>query len=256
MGLEHLHLLMVPINDDFDDAIDLGGRDLGYIGASSVGATKQPGEPDHAGNPGGASIWFTWTAPITGSLSVDACDTTFPRLLAVYTGSSVTDLTPVRSIEVGQAQLCRESPEKALDFNVDVGTTYRIAIDGYGGAEGFSDLFLSSSPLRIKFPEPPVLPRDLTPPDTRLSRRLFGRGGYAVFGLASTEVGSSFLCRLDAHRLKPCRSVVTYRGLKAGRHVFVARAEDAAGNIDATPLTVRFRVPERRARHRIAARRT
>ena len=28
-------------------------------------ATKQAGEPDHAGNPGGASVWFKWTAPKT-----------------------------------------------------------------------------------------------------------------------------------------------------------------------------------------------
>ena len=55
---------------------------------SNVGATKEPGEPDHAGDPGGASVWYTWTAPADGVADVrlhapdDTCDRLGHRPLA------------------------------------------------------------------------------------------------------------------------------------------------------------------------------
>ena len=33
---------------------------------SNCRAHKEPGEPDHAGNPGGRSVWWQWTAPASG----------------------------------------------------------------------------------------------------------------------------------------------------------------------------------------------
>ena len=56
-------------------------------------ATKQAGEPDHAGAPGGQSVWFSWTPPQRRVLlstctheSAEDPDT----LLAVYTGRPST----------------------------------------------------------------------------------------------------------------------------------------------------------------------
>lgn len=48
-----------PTNDDFAFAENLG-RTIGMEG-TNVGATKQSGEPNHAGNAGGASVWSGWT---------------------------------------------------------------------------------------------------------------------------------------------------------------------------------------------------
>src|SRR5205085_2442590 len=53
---------MRPPNDDFASAQVISGTNAQVI-ASSVNATKEPGEPNHAGVAGGASIWFAWTAP-------------------------------------------------------------------------------------------------------------------------------------------------------------------------------------------------
>ena len=36
--------------------------------ASNVAASKQAGEPDHFGNPGGSSVWYSWIAPGSGEL--------------------------------------------------------------------------------------------------------------------------------------------------------------------------------------------
>ena len=54
-----------PSNDDFADASVLVGEP-GTVTGSTVDATKEPDEPDHAGNPGGHSAWFRWKAPRDG----------------------------------------------------------------------------------------------------------------------------------------------------------------------------------------------
>jgi hypothetical protein len=58
------HLAWQPVaiatNDDRVNAQVLTG-DEGTVTGSTVGTSKEPGEPDHAGDPGGASIWFSWT---------------------------------------------------------------------------------------------------------------------------------------------------------------------------------------------------
>ena len=35
----------------------------------NVGASKEGGEPDVAGNKGGASVWYRWQSPVTGSFT-------------------------------------------------------------------------------------------------------------------------------------------------------------------------------------------
>src|SRR5829696_10582956 len=79
-----------PANDNFADAQVPNTGDTNPTSGSNVDATKEPGEPDHAGDAGGASVWYGWTAPHDGPATVDTCDSGFDTLLAVYTGGSVT----------------------------------------------------------------------------------------------------------------------------------------------------------------------
>jgi hypothetical protein len=54
-----LHLSIFPSNDDFESATELESYQHALIiGYGNLGATKQAGEPSHAGNSGGASVWF------------------------------------------------------------------------------------------------------------------------------------------------------------------------------------------------------
>src|SRR5262245_61361449 len=57
-----------PANDHFADAIVLTGNSVSVTG-SNVGATKESGEPNHADNPGGRSVWWKWTAAENGYLT-------------------------------------------------------------------------------------------------------------------------------------------------------------------------------------------
>ena len=48
-----------PPNDSFSNRIALSGAHLSNISGSNVGATKEPGEPYHADEVGGKSVWWT-----------------------------------------------------------------------------------------------------------------------------------------------------------------------------------------------------
>src|SRR5437867_11308270 len=66
--------------------------------ATNVNYTKEPGEPNHAGNSGGRSAWWKWTAPANGQTTIRTVGSTFPTILGVYTGTvSVSNLTVVAS---------------------------------------------------------------------------------------------------------------------------------------------------------------
>jgi len=96
--------------------------------------------------------------------------------------------------------------------------------------------------------EAPALPAininadDTTPPNTLFTAKPHKQvtRRRVTFGFASTEAGSSFLCRLDRHAWQPCTSPDRFK-VKVGRHRFQVRARDAAGNTDLSPATYRFR---------------
>src|SRR5262249_25006237 len=58
-------------------------------------ASKEAGEPLHAGNAGGKSVWWTWTAPSSGSVAVTTAGSSFDTTLGVYNGTVVSGLTLV-----------------------------------------------------------------------------------------------------------------------------------------------------------------
>jgi hypothetical protein len=112
-----------PPNDSFASAAPLSGTEATAVG-TNVDATKEPGEPDHAGDPGGGSVWWRWTAPANGTFTVDTCDSDFDTVLAVYTGSAVNALTQVRSND----DACDVA--SSVTFAAAAGQVYSIAVDG------------------------------------------------------------------------------------------------------------------------------
>jgi trypsin len=127
-----------PPNDVFPGAT-LTGLPSSTTGTNAY-AAKEPGEPNHAGNSGGASVWYSWTAPSSGQVKVDTCESDFDTLLGVYTGSPVGSLIPVASSD----DAC--GLRSSVTYTATVGTTYRIAVDGYDGATGAIDLDIARPP--------------------------------------------------------------------------------------------------------------
>jgi len=135
-----------PANDNFDGAQGLSGSSASVSG-SNVNATKETGEPNHAGNAGGYSVWYVWTAPGTRTVVVDTVGSSFDTLLAVYTGSDVNALTTVANND----DISSSARQSRLSFAPVAGTTYRIAVDGKGGASGNIVLTLNQSPINDNF---------------------------------------------------------------------------------------------------------
>ncbi len=121
-----------PANDSFAAAAALTGTAARWSG-TNVGATREAGEPAHAGNSGGASVWLTWTAPASQTIRLNTRGSTFDTTLGVYTGSTVSALTAIASNDDDWARRTRTS---ALSFSAIAGTTYFFAIDGYNGLTG------------------------------------------------------------------------------------------------------------------------
>jgi len=132
-----------PPNDMFANATPIPGTS-GQTTGSNVGATKEPGEPDHCGS-GGASVWWRWTAPASGQATIDTNGSSFNTLLAVYTGSSVASLEPTDCDDNGG-----EGNQSLVMFDTVSGTIYQIAVDGYNGATG--DIILNWNLVPDCFP--------------------------------------------------------------------------------------------------------
>jgi subtilisin family serine protease len=124
-----------PVNDDFANALLLSQVSQ-TVQLNNVGATKETGEPNHSSS-GGASLWWRWTAPVSGQVRIQTQDTNFDTMLGVYTGSSVDALS-----SVGQNDDINypSDTNSRVEFAATAGTTYAIAVDGYGGASGDGSL--------------------------------------------------------------------------------------------------------------------
>jgi hypothetical protein len=244
-----------PPNDAFGSPDVLSGREEEepmeppfYFASTSGynwGAGKQSGEPEHAGDPGGASVWFTWTAPATGSARLSVQGNGFDPLLAIYSGSALGALVPLAS-----------TAPFGLQVPVTAGTTYRIAVDGRRDTgTGEADVASFSLTLFMQLPlrgQPPTLPApslpvvDRTPPETTLAKQVLKRlPPILVFHFSSNEPGGSFRCQLDGKAFRVCAPPKSFGHLGPGRHRFSVKAIDAAGNEDPTPASTRFRIPER-----------
>jgi hypothetical protein len=112
--------------------------------SSNLLATKDPGEPDIAGNPGGKSVWWQWPAPVSGPITISTDGSSFDTLLGVFTGISMSNLVLVASNDDAHGTLQSE-----VAFNAVEGTNYQIVVDGVDGAGGAIVLTLIAAPVRL-----------------------------------------------------------------------------------------------------------
>lgn len=141
-------ILNPPANDLFGAAQPIAGNS-GSVSASNVDAGVEPGEPSHAGLTGGRSIWYRWVAPTNGAWMFDTRGSTLDTLLAIYTGSSVSNLTLIATNDDSGAEIT-----SSVAFNAIAGLEYRIAVDAVGGEVGTMTLnwsFLGGAPAITDF---------------------------------------------------------------------------------------------------------
>jgi alpha-tubulin suppressor-like RCC1 family protein len=119
-------LAHIPCSNAFVGAPTLAGANGSAFG-STVGATGETGEPNHAGNSGALnSVWCRWTAPAAGTVTIDTTGSSFDTTLGVYTGAAVNALTQVAAND----NIAAGNTRSRVTFAATQGTVYRIAIDG------------------------------------------------------------------------------------------------------------------------------
>jgi subtilisin family serine protease len=127
-------------NDNFANRIFLDGLPVSTTG-SNIGATAEPEEPSQNGPIN--SVWWTWTAPATETVTFDTIGSNFDTWLSVFTGSDLPNLTLIGVNDDGGG-----NGTSLVSLNAIAGTTYQIAVDGYSGNTG-------EIALNIVVPPPP-----------------------------------------------------------------------------------------------------
>ncbi len=137
-----------PSNDNFASATQIAALPFSDT-VDTTAATLEPGEPapSCSSAPAG-SVWYAFT-PAT-SESVTASGDLLSNVVAAYTGTSVSNLTPAGCSTSGFPGL--------LTIHVNAGTTYYFQVGGLFGQRG---------PLtfRLEVTPPPDAEFSLNPPD-------------------------------------------------------------------------------------------
>jgi hypothetical protein len=220
-----------PSNDFFTNRIVLSGTSPSAT-ATNIAATKEIGEPNHAGNPGGHSVWWTWTAPGLGTVTIDTTGSSFDTLLAAYTGSVVSNLTLVRANDDEDVRIFTSK----VRFNVTSGTQYQIAVDGFSNTN-LNAYAAGTILFHLKFAPDTTAPKvSISSPvaNARLTNSTVTVTGTATDNIAVNLV----LVRLEnANGNTDFQSPagtnkwsITYNNLAPGANTIRVRAIDTTGN--------------------------
>lgn len=115
-----------PANDAFASRTLLSGMQ-GTTSGNNRNANVETDEPAHGGQTATKSVWWNWTAPEPGWLSVTTAGSGFDTRLAIYAGSSLGALNLL-----GQNNDISGSTGSLVTVPVEQGESYPIAIDGAG----------------------------------------------------------------------------------------------------------------------------
>ncbi len=106
---------------------------------SNTTATGEAGEPTTFGGGNLNTIWYNWTAPATGTFTVQTCSstiTTFDTTLKAYSGTTFAGLTTLASNDDACANTTANAYASLISFAVTAGTNYKIQVDGYASITG------------------------------------------------------------------------------------------------------------------------
>jgi subtilisin family serine protease len=226
-------------NDPFAGGIALLGN-AGAVVDSTLLATREVGEPSHGGVGGAASIWYRFTAPSNGVLSVTTQGSNFDTLLGVYSGSALDALTVLGVND--------DAPKlgvlwSKVEASIVAGTEYSIAVDGWNARKGAVKLNWSfvASALPIG-PSVPTAPLALVAAPTNNAVALTWNapssdGGAAVtdyvveYAIANTTTWLTFADGTSTS------TAATVTGLNNDvLHYFRVRAVNTAGNSAASTV--------------------
>jgi hypothetical protein len=136
-------------------------------------------------------------------------------------------------------------PSQTPGLQLDVSARLEADVDGDGFGDETQDLCPTDATRQTACD---VVPPDSTPPDTTITTmpKANIHKPKAGFAFTSSEIGSTFECKLDDDfGFGPCPSPLTIK-VSRGKHALEVRAVDAAGNADPTPAVATWRVVKKK----------
>lgn len=255
----------VPMTNSVAEAA-LAEGEAGRVLSTNRDASTEPGEPQHAGKPGGHSVWFKWRPGRSGIATFDTLGSSFDTLLAVYTGTVFTGLQEVVGDDDGDRHF-----NSRVRFNAEAGTTYLVAVDGFFGEAG--DIVLQWSlltgtsrlPMIRRHPEGVAAPPRTTvtfavevadPVPQELRHQWFHNGAGALAGQTNTSL---LLTQLNAghlgtYRVEVIRGTVTNTSREAVLELATSPAIPTFDKLgDAFTAAAPVNQPGLQARRRLAS---
>jgi Ca2+-binding RTX toxin-like protein len=104
---------------------------------SNIGATGEVDEPSQSETT--ESVWWSWTAPSSGTFVVDTTGSNFDTYLSIFNGSALNNLSLIGSDDDGG-----ENTTSLISLNATAGTTYQIAVDGFSSDTGLIQLNIAT----------------------------------------------------------------------------------------------------------------
>lgn len=126
-----------PANDSFAGAVRISGPSGRSTAVNGTNSTDESGDPLLAFEPSAVgTLWWRWTAPDDGTVSLSAADSGFPAVVGAYAGTGFD-----RLIRVAEGR-------EGCEFACTKGTDYAIAVGGWCGTRGNTVLTWSFAPRR------------------------------------------------------------------------------------------------------------
>ncbi|MEX0326332.1 MAG: S8 family serine peptidase [Puniceicoccaceae bacterium] len=123
-AIETFSIIVPPPNDNFADRILLSNAETSTTGYNYQ-ATLELGEPLNPPGAGGHSVWWEWIPDSSGSFSISTTGSSFDTTLAVYSGTSLSDLV---LLDADDDALGLQS---GVRFDAIAGQSYYIQVNGY-----------------------------------------------------------------------------------------------------------------------------
>ena len=140
-----------PAHDNFASAKSITGA-TGKDSSNNNRSTGEPGEPNHGSIPD-RSVWYTWTAPESGTASFNTRESNFDTVVAAYTGTAIASL-----VQKASNDQFNGTNQSKITFAVVSGTTYKIAVDGFSSTTGNIGLqWTIAAPANDNFASPVAL---------------------------------------------------------------------------------------------------
>jgi hypothetical protein len=236
-----------PTNDNFGSAETISGP-MFLVEGDNRFATEETGEPEPTDAETHSSVWYRWTSPFSGPLTIDTCYTReFDTVLSVHTGSALTNLAEVASNDQGCAVPPHNTNGSKVSFNATAGTLYYIRVASWIRSGEFED---SPLPQGRFF----LVSVDNVAPATTITDGPYGltSDDTPTFSFSGSDDKSASANLLYSYQVDnggwsdySAETSGTLDSLPEGAHTFYVKAKDESGNEEGGPAEQSFIVDAR-----------